>query len=419
MIIYRHVIDRIKPWIGKEKIILLTGPRQVGKTTILRILEGELRKEFKCLFYSCDLEIGNPLFKEARLFINLLQSELGQHQKIFVFLDEFQYIPQAGLFLKPVFDQLKNRVQFFVSGSSSLEISRNREFLTGRKIEFGITPFTFREWLGIASQYSYPAEIRLESIGELADFYKTHRIDLEAQILVYLNWGGYPEPAFEPPENKSLIIRKIVGTSLQKDIAGFLNISKLEDFNNLIRLLASQTGNLVNRHEISSTLKLNMETLKKYLAILEGTYFFTFLAPFYTNVRKEMTKMKKVYIFDPGVRRVILNARPFEFLDEAAGADVENFVFTLLNNNPHIAKLNYYRTISKSEIDFIIQGESEMIPVEVKCRPNFNKVPVAVQHFRRTYQGKVKRAIILTRDYLAKDGDIYFIPFVVFPFIKI
>ena len=77
MIIYRHVIDRIKPWIGKEKIILLTGPRQVGKTTILKILEGELRKEFKTFFYSCDLEIGNPLFKEARLFINLLQSELG------------------------------------------------------------------------------------------------------------------------------------------------------------------------------------------------------------------------------------------------------------------------------------------------------------------------------------------------------
>jgi predicted AAA+ superfamily ATPase len=116
---------------------------------------------------------------------------------------------------------------------------------------------------------------------------------------------------------------------------------------------------------------------------------------------------------------VILNARPFEFLDEAAGADVENFIFTILNNDPHIAKLNYYRTISKSEIDFIIHGESEMIPLEVKFRPNFNKVPVAVQHFRRTYKDKVKRTIIITRDYLAKDGDVHFVPFVVFPFIKL
>ena len=418
MIIYRHVIDNIKPWLGKEKIILLTGPRQVGKTTILRILEEELKKDTKTLFYTCDLEIGNPLFKEPRLFINLLEAELGQRPKIYVFLDEFQYIPQAGLFLKPVFDRLKSRVQFLVSGSSSLEISRNREFLTGRKIEFSITPFTFKEWLDVSPTYSFPHEIPIEHTADLTCFFETYRIELEGRALSYLNWGGYPEPAFEFPENKLLIIREIIGTYLQKDIAGFLNISKLESFNNLIRLLAAQTGGLVNRNEISGTLGLNMGTLNKYLAVLEGTYMFTFLAPFFSNIRKEISKMKKVYIFDTGVRRIITQGRLAESLDEISGPDIENFVFTILKSHPGIVKLNYYRTISKSEIDFIAHVGDGLIPVEVKYRPNFNRMPVAIRHFAQYYGRKVRMNIVVTRDHLGKDGDVYFIPFFVLPFVK-
>jgi hypothetical protein len=419
MLVYRHVIDRIKVWLGKEKIILLTGPRQVGKTTILKILEGELKRESKTLFFSCDLEIGNPLFKDPRLFISLLEAELSANPKLNVFLDELQYIPQAGLFLKPVFDRLKTSIQFFVSGSSSLEISRSREFLTGRKIEFRITPFTFPEWLGTASQFSYPRSISIEPLAEVSDFYQAHRSDLETHALTYLNWGGYPEPAFEPPENKLQIIREIISTYLQKDIAGFLNISNLEAFNNLIRLLAGQAGSLVNRHEISSTLRLNSQTLNKYLAILEGTYIFTLLPPFFTNVRREISKMKKAYVFDPGVRRVITNGRPSVSLDEVSGPDIENFIFTVLSNAPQFDSLHYYRTISKSEIDFVAQVEGALVPVEVKFRVDYDRVPVSVRHFMKTYREKTKRAIVVTRDYLGKETDVYFIPFTVFPFLQI
>jgi predicted AAA+ superfamily ATPase len=419
MIIYRHIIDRIKPWLGKEKIILLTGPRQVGKTTILKILEGKLKKESKTLFFSCDLEIGNPLFKDPKLFINLLEAELNANPKTYVFLDELQYIPQAGLFLKPVFDRLKNRIQFFVSGSSSLEISRSREFLTGRKIEFRITPFTFQEWLGISSQFSYPRSIPIEPLAEISDFYRSHQADLEGLALTYLNWGGYPEPAFEPQENKLQIIREIISTYLQRDIAGFLNISNLEGYNNLIRLLAILTGGLVNRHEISNTLRLNTQTLNKYLAILEGTYIFTLLSPFFTNIRKEISKMKKVYVFDPGVRRVFTSGRPLVTLDDVSGPDVENFIFTVLSNAPQVAKLHYYRTISKSEIDFVALVDGAPVPVEVKFRADFNRVPVSVRHFMKTYGEKTRRAIIVTRDYLGKEADVYFIPFVVFPFLEL
>lgn len=419
MIVHRQVIDLIKPWLGEEKIIVLTGPRQVGKTTILKLLEEEIGKSAKTLFYSCDFEIGNPVFKDPRLFAHLLEAELGERPRIYVFLDEFQYITQAGLFLKPVFDRLKDRVQFLVSGSSSLEIARNREFLTGRKIEFTITPFTFREWLGVSSTTSFPGEIPVGDTATLIDFFQTYRAELEGRALTYLNWGGYPETAFEPAEKRAVIIREIIGTYLQKDIAGFLNISKLESFNNLVRLLAAQSGGLVNRHEISGTLGLNAWTLNKYLAVLEGTYMFTFLAPFFSNVRKEITKMKKAYIFDPGVRRVIAQGRPAESLDAVGGADVESFVFATLRSDPRVISLNYYRTISRSEIDFIAQLGEGLVPIEVKFRTNFARVPVAVRHFAGSYGEKVRMSLVVTRDYAGREGDVHFVPFFVLPFVRL
>ena len=88
----------------------------------------------------------------------------------------------------------------------------------------------------------------------------------------------------------------------------------------------------MNRHEISGTLRLNAQTLNKYLAVLEGTYMFTLLPPFFTNVRKEISKMKKAYVFDPGVRRIITNGRPVVSLDEVSGPDIENFIFTVLRS---------------------------------------------------------------------------------------
>jgi predicted AAA+ superfamily ATPase len=112
---------------------------------------------------------------------------------------ELQYIP--GRLVPARLRPIETSIQF-PSRFLSLEISRSHEFLTGRKIEFRITPFTFPEWLGTASQFSYPRSISIEPLAEVADFYQAHRSDLETHALTYLNWGGYPEPAFEPPENK-------------------------------------------------------------------------------------------------------------------------------------------------------------------------------------------------------------------------
>jgi uncharacterized protein len=418
MFIERDIINEIHRWMWKEKILIITGSRQVGKTTILKYLQKHYENDVKTLYFSIDLEIGNTLFKEPKLFINLLENEIKGNRKVLVFLDEFQYIQDSGLFLKVCFDNLKKNVQFIVSGSSSLEISKTKEFLTGRKIEFRVNPLSFREYIRYKSKFNYDTILNLNNFLKLQDFNQSYKEDISIHIINYLNWGGYPEINIVKDEDRTAILKEIVGTYLQKDIAGFLNISNLEGYNNLIRILSSQIGGLINVHELSNTLRMNIETINKYLSILEGTYIFYTVSPYFTNVRKELSKMRKVYISDFGLRKIILGNPSLSVLDNVTGQEIENFIFTTLQNNSDIFRINYYRTISKSEIDFIVVLEGEIIPVEVKFKPNFSKIPVAIKNFKDNYPEKIKRSIIITKDHLAMEKETLFLPFYLVPFIR-
>ena len=422
MFISRDLLTDIRQWLDREKILILRGSRQVGKTTLLKFLEQELKKEHPTLFFSIDLEIGNPLFKEPKLFIKFLESHIVKGKRLYVFLDEFQYLENPGLFVKVVFDRLKEQIQLIISGSSSLEISRNKEFLTGRKIEFQLMPFSFKEYARIAGNIKNIGAnhyLHLDRVEEIRDFYLINRDNLITAVIDYLNWGGYPEPCFESGEKKSIILREIISTYLQKDIAGFLKISKLDAYNNLLRLMASQIGSLVNKNEISKTLGLNMETVNKYLNILEGTYVFFLLSPYFTNIRKEISKMQKVYISDPGLRRFILNSALHHTPDSFQGNEIENFVYIHAAQLKDVSSINYYRTISKAEVDFILHCRGTMIPLEVKYRKGQQPIPSEFKNFSGRYPDKVSKTIIITRDYLHQEGNHYFIPYLVFPFMQL
>ncbi|UCH97300.1 MAG: DUF4143 domain-containing protein [Candidatus Aminicenantes bacterium] len=173
----------------------------------------------------------------------------------------------------------------------------------------------------------------------------------------------------------------------------------------------------MNKNEISSTLRLNMETVNKYLNILEGTYVFFLVAPYFTNMRKEISKMQKIYISDPGLRRIILNGALHQTPDTFSGSDIENLVYIHARQLESIRSINYYRTVSKSEIDFILHQEGVMIPLEVKFRKNVTRIPLEIKNFAKRYPGQTAKTLVVTRDYLHKEEDTYFIPYLVFPFI--
>ena len=416
MKIARDIVDDIEKWLGKEKIIILQGARQVGKTTILRHLRDKLERR-GCIskYFSMDFELNNPLFKEPRLFIKFI-NEQYDGKFVYIFLDEFQYIKEAGLYLKILFDQLKGKCQFIVSGSSSLKITQNSEFLTGRKVSFHVRTLSFKEFSRYKSDLKLSQSFTFDDINLIEDFDKIYGSELKTILNEYVSFGGYPEIVLTTsPEDKRFLLKELISTYIQKDVAGFLRIANTAGFNNLLRLLISQSGNLVNKNELSSSLNLCNDTVNKYCEILEGTYVINFVRPFYSNIRKELSKMPKVYCSDFGISSVLLNTRGASSYEETNGALIENFVFNELRNKFDHDEIYFYRTISKSEIDFIVRAEDALIPVEVKFTNKKPSRPVALKHFAEVYEN-AGTGVVVTKNHIIK-SDFYGIPAYLVPFV--
>lgn len=399
--IQRTILPQIKSWIGEEKIIIIKGARQVGKTTLLKHLQKELETENKrTVFFAVDQEIDNPIFSNNKLFLRFIQDQYQPSKKdnLYVFLDEFQYLEQAGLFLKTIFDQSKESIQLIVSGSSSLEISKNSEYLTGRKVDFYLPRLSFLEYLQNKSSntYDFTWDCWESDLAELKDFYQVYQQDIETHFLEYIYWGGYPEvTTTQSNEKRHTILKEIIRTYIQKDVAGFQKIENITGFNNLVKLLSRQVGNLVNKSELSSTLNLDYKTVVRYLEILQGTFIFTLVSPFVTNLRKELSKMPKVFAEDLGMVNAFYQPQPITDLQFVSGDIAENFAYNQLSQVFDPEWIHFYRTASGSEVDFVIHHGDEILPIEVKFRNNTSKPPVALRNFAREHG--IKKTITLTK----------------------
>lgn len=411
--IQRDIIHKINPWIWENKIIILKWPRQVGKTTLLKEIKDNLdRTGNKTLYFSTDLELGNSIFLQSKNFINFIKTQLPEEGKLFIFLDEFQYIKNAWIFLKGVFDELKEHIQLIVSGSSSLEITKNTEFLTGRKVEFQISGISFLEYINYTSKYTYKKYDLWEIFTVWFDV-----DDIKIHLLDYLNWWSYPEVCtVDDISKKEIILKEIIATYISKDISWFMKIDNITWFNNLIRILANQIGNLVNKSDFSNTLDLDTRKLNYFIEILEWTYIIDLIRPYFTNIRKEISKMPKVYFNNPWVINYF-QGKKLESIDTLDGAFVENFVYLLLKDDFNKNDIYYYRTISKSEIDFLIKIWDSFLPIEVKYRNKIWDIPVAIKNFEENYKN-VSNKILITKNDVSFEKNNYKIPFYLLPFVS-
>lgn len=335
-------------------------------------------------------------------------------------IDEFQVIDQAGMFLKNIFDKYKDKMQLIVSGSSSLEITKNSEFLTGRAINFDIARINFKEYFDFVNK-TETKRMSLADFEKLELFYQTFGSKLKAAMGEYLIFGGYPEViTTRDIKDKKIILKSIIKTYIEKDIINFLKVENVSGFNNLIKILSSQIGNLINVSELSNTINLASNTLSKYFDILVGTYIFDLVTPFYKNIRSETSKMPKAYILDFGIRNYLLRSFDFDSLNNSAaiGSIMENFVYlTLLTKTPK-EYIHFYRTIAGSEIDFVVEKENEKnIICEVKYK-NKVKVPLAMKNFQKNYPNLIGQNIIMTKNLLKKEDDIYYLPVSLLPFVN-
>jgi len=362
-IIERKLLKELKYHLNKKEISLIIGPRQAGKTFLMFLLKDYLEKKGeKTLFLSLDFEADKKFFVSQNALIRKIELELGK-EKGYVFIDEIQRKENAGLFLKGIYD-MNLPYKFIASGSGSVELKEKvHESLVGRKRIFELNTVSFEEFINFKTNYRYKEK--------LADFFRIEKEKIFEFLTEYLNFGGYPRVILEEKlSEKTKIIDEIFHSYLEKDISYLLKVVKTEAFSSLIKILASQVGNLINYSEIASTLGISLQTLKNYLWYLEKTFIIKKLTPYFRNKRKEITKSPLIYFYDLGLRNYTLGLFGNLFNLKEIGFLFQNFIFNTLREELHFqaASLRFWRSKDGAEVNFIIDFGREVLPIEVKYK---------------------------------------------------
>ncbi len=363
MFIKRTLYNDIIEHLTAKEITLIVGPRQAGKTTIMETIRGELdKKGEKTLFLSLDFEKDVPHFKSQSAFIEKINLETGRNAKAFIFIDEIQRKENAGIFLKGIYDMhLPHKL--IISGSGSLELKEKiHESLAGRKQIFEVNTLSFEEFINFKTDYKY--------YDRLIEYFRIEKEESKKLLLEYLNFGGYPRVVIcDTVLEKTKIMNEIFQSYIEKDISYLLNVEKIDAFKNLIRILASQSGKLININELSSTLGISAPTVKNYFSYAEKTFIIKSITPFYRNARSEITKSPIIYFNDIGLRNFSTGRfGNINFFDEA-GFVFQNFIYNKLHDKfkYNNSSIHFWRSKDGGEVDFVIYKGTKIIPVEVKC----------------------------------------------------
>jgi len=416
----RDIEKNLLKWMKRREAYAIKGPRQSGKTTLLKILEDILtRKGTNTIFLNFeDPDILEAFETNPKEYI---RSFLVKEGRYCFLMDEYHYVKELGKKLKLLYDTFEN-AKFIVTGSSSLELSgAMARFLVGRVFFFELLPFSFHEFL--AAKDPRLAKIYEEKNKTVKEFLLSSKINIEKDIFLkefatffdqYIIFGGYPAVIkAEDLETKKTILKNIYDTYISKDVVEFLKVTDAFKYRHVVRALAVLIGNLINYNEICSTCNTYYKELKRIISILSETYIINLAQPFYRNPITELKKVPKVYFFDLGLRNYIIdNFNPLEKRTDS-GALVENFVFLSLKNNFQEATINYWRTIAKADVDFVVRIRDEIIPIEVKYQSfKAPRISKSLRSFIRTY--KIKKALIVTKDFWEKikvdDTTILFVP---------
>lgn len=407
--IKRTLFNELKTHLKKKEISFIVGPRQAGKTTLMLMLKDYLLKRGEnIVFLNLDIEMDKVFFSSQEKLMGKIQLEIGKKQG-YVFIDEIQRKSDAGIFLKGIYDQ-NLPYKLIVSGSGSVELKEQiYESLVGRKRVFELSTITFDEFVSFKTDYRY--ERRLE------EFYLIEKQKTKNLLEEYLVFGGYPRVVLEETmEEKVKLMDEIYQSYLEKDLSYLLRVQKTDSFFNLVKLIAAQTGRLINYSELSNTLGLAIKTLKTYLWYMEKTFILNRVNPFFSNKRKEITKSPIYYFYDLGLKNYAVNSfRNIESLTDI-GFQFQNFVFNILKEKIKKSSviINFWRTKEKAEVDFVINSGRGVIPVEVKYRKlEKPEIQRSMQSFIKKYQPK--KAFIVNLEMKKKvirdKTEIYFMPF--------
>ena len=337
----RRIINQtIGNRVNNGKAIILLGPRQVGKTTLIN----EFLSKHDFLLLNGDDRDVQELLENAGT--SKLKAIIGNYK--LVFIDEAQRIKNIGITAKLIVDQFKE-VQLFISGSSALEINdHTQESLTGRKFEYLLFPISWEEF---ESHVGY--------------------MESNAQLEERLVYGMYPDVINQRHDARETL-KQLTSSYLYKDILSITGIKKPDLLDKLLKALALQLGSEVSYNELSKLLEVDKVTIAKYIDLLEKLFIIFRLNSFSRNQRNEIKHNRKIYFYDNGIRNIIINnLNPLELRTDK-GALWENFLISeriKLQQYHQLYSSNYFwRTVQKQEIDFVEERNGQIYAYEFKWK---------------------------------------------------
>lgn len=338
--ITRFIKPKIEQRLGDKKILIVLGPRQAGKTTLLRELTKA--RQLDALWWNGDEPDIRGLLSNASS--TQLKSLIGDKKVIVI--DEALRIENIGLTLKLIYDTISD-CKVIATVSSSFELAnRIKEPLTGRKWEYFLHPVSYEE---MVNHHGLLEERRL----------------LEQRLI----YGYYPEVVTTPGHEKETL-NQLSDSYLYKDILTWENVQKPDKLEKLIQAISFQLGNEVSYLELSRMTGIDKETVERYIILLERAFVIFRLGAFSRNLRKELTKARKIYFYDNGIRNaVIRNYAPLA-LRQDKGALWENFLISerlkYLQSRRMFSNQYFWRTHDRQEIDYIEDRDGMLYAYEFK-----------------------------------------------------
>lgn len=367
--IERELERKLIPRLDNPKALFILGARQVGKTTLLKRLMEHLGTG-RSLYFDLEEPASLSLFSSDldRVLTRLRFDRLDPTERTYIFIDEIQYLNDFSKTVKILVDHHSDEFKLVMTGSSSLLIKQQfSESLAGRKEVLILHPLTFGEFCNFKNEGKIAQELGTE-LDPARNPLLSMTGKLEALMEEYIVYGGFPEVVLlEKPQLKIELLNEIVSSYLIKDIRHILQIEKLQEFNKLLRVLASSIAKEMNISELSRNVGLHRESVQKYLMALEESFIIGTITPFYSNLDKELRKMPKVYMTDTGLRNMLIN--DFRALESRPdrGELVENgFYLSLVQARELTSKIHYWKTKQGNEIDFVLKSQDWITAFEVK-----------------------------------------------------
>ena len=368
--LFNIVINSIAP----GKVVVILGARRTGKTVLLKKISEEIKEPFLFL----NGEDLNTIILMARRTVNNYKALLGNTK--FLFIDEAQKIPDIGLKLKLMVDEIRD-IKIIATGSATFDILGNiGEPLTGRKTTLKLFPLSEKELFG------------LESLKKQKD-----------NLLQRMVYGNYPEIYLLKNENeneKGLYLKELINSYLVKDILSINNVKNSGKIINLLRLLAFRIGSEVSLNELARQLQISRNTVEKYLVLLTKVFVLFKLDGFSRNLGKEISKSSKWYFYDNGIRNALIANFNTLSLRNDSGQLWKNYIISermkYQEYNRMIVNNYFWRTYDQQEIDLIEEREGKLFAYEMKWNTGSSKSPAA---WKKAYPDS-KYKVISQKNYL-------------------